>query len=276
MSKLKFLQIIIIALFVGLLFNSCKKDKTVVVIGMEQTITEDDLANKIFDDLTNQSAMYEGGAINGKTIGPTITISWTGVVHGNFPKTITIDFGTEGFTGFFGRERKGKIIIVQTGSMFVEGSVRTITLENFYIDDYNVEGTQTITCIDASLESSFKYSTVLVGGKVIFPDGSVIKRNSEHTTEWYAGLDTPFYIFDDKWRIEGNITGVSRQGFSYSSVITKPIILDISCKWKFIEGTIRMNIGTNEVLIDYGSGNCDNEITLTINGESKIITTGQN
>ncbi|MBM3186540.1 MAG: hypothetical protein FJZ67_09570, partial [Bacteroidetes bacterium] len=51
-----------------------------------------------------------------------------------FPKTVTIDYGT-GCVGQNGRTKKGKIIINVSGDMRVAGNTRSLTFENFYIND---------------------------------------------------------------------------------------------------------------------------------------------
>ncbi len=60
-----------------------------------------------------------------------------------YVKSLTIDYGTG--CVWKGRTRKGKIHITRNGKWFTVGTSTIITLENFSIDGYAVEGTNTIT-----------------------------------------------------------------------------------------------------------------------------------
>ncbi len=273
MKKNKILFIVLLTFLIGFFINSCKKDKDEELIDMEQTTQDDAVVENIFDDLSKQATMYQNYGLKLETEGPEVTITFP-EYHKKFPRHIVVDFGTEGCKGYFGKIRKGKIIIAQTAPMWMKDAVRIITLEDFYFDEYKIEGTKTVTWTGGSEDSFFEYTKVLKGGKVTLPDGKVIKREAEHTTKWLAGFGTPYNIFDDKWSIEGSAEGVNRHGFSYTSVIIKALIIDMSCKWKLVKGTVKINSGNMEVLIDYGEGDCDNEITITRNGESKIIYIG--
>jgi hypothetical protein len=47
----------------------------------------------------------------------------------------------------------------------------------------------------------------------------------------------------------------------------------MSCQWRIVSGTIEMNPeGKSTRTIDYGNGNCDNEISVTVNGKTRTMS----
>jgi hypothetical protein len=141
-----------------------------------------------------------------------------------------------------------------------------ITFDDYTIDANLIEGTKTIFNQDAT-----SFSVTLEGCKITFSDGTFITREMERQREWIAGMDTPFNIWDDEFLITGFTSGTNRDGLEYSHTITQALHKMMNCRW-FVAGTIEMQAGDNIVILDYGDGDCDNQATITVNGESWQIT----
>ena len=184
---------------------------------------------------------------------------------------ITVDFGS-GCTDARGKTRKGMIIINYSGKRFITGSVMTVTGKDFYKNDAKVEGTLTITNISPSQQDYPKFQ-IVSSGKMIFPDGREATRDQNITREWQRG-NTPS---DDKWVTEGGSMGTNKNGKSYEMKITSSIICSRACEignkaFIPVKGTKTLTVDSKVITIDYGDGSCDNTITITVNGKSKVET----
>ncbi|MCD4792809.1 MAG: hypothetical protein K8R54_06235 [Bacteroidales bacterium] len=247
-----------------LVFQSCKKDNN----EKDLVQTSEDYADvqELFNDLSLQANLYENGD---KTGCPVVTITFPDSPP--FPRHIVIDFGDEGCEGPHGRIRTGKIIVDQTDFYFNEGAVRTFTLDDFYVNDFHVEGIREVTCNGRNADSLIQHSIVVTEGKVTFPDGRVITREASRTRVWFEGEDTPWNFYDDKYRITGTASGINRFGDNYESEITEPIIFDMSCIYRLVQGVVTITTEGYTITIDYGDGTCDNIAIVTIDGEESTI-----
>jgi hypothetical protein len=181
---------------------------------------------------------------------------------------ITIDFGTVNCTGNDGRTRRGKIIINYTGHYFETGSVKIFSFENFYVNDNHVEGTRTVTNEGLNGAGHFHWA-INSAITLTKTDGTILNWNRNGEREMLAGQGTET-IWDDSYSITGTATG-TRNGNAFTAEITSPLIRAMSCH--FIKsGTIQITPSTHSALtIDFGNGICDDEATVTCNGNSHSI-----
>jgi hypothetical protein len=180
-----------------------------------------------------------------------------------FPKTVTIDFG-DGCFGKDGKLRKGKIVSIYTGPMFVPGSTSSTTFVDYSVDSFKIEGTHTV---ENTSTSNRKELTV----KVI--DGKITNTNSGSWKKWSGtkihtqveGNGTPLYPLDDVFQITGDATGSNSNNNSWTAVITDPLIKRFTCRW-IAKGTVRITRNNNIAVLDYGDGACNNKAVITVNG----------
>src|SRR5664279_5405443 len=96
-----------------------------------------------------------------------------------FPKTVTIDFGT-GCLGKDGKLRKGKIVSIYTGPMFISGSKTSTTFVDYSVDSFKIEGTHTVE--NTSLSNKVQWTVKVIDGKITNTNsGSWQKWNSIRT-----------------------------------------------------------------------------------------------
>jgi hypothetical protein len=200
--------------------------------------------------------------------GPVITINKPDSV--NFPKIITIDFGTTGYINDRNDTIKGKIIVTISNKLWKYGATKTINLVNFYVNGNNIKGVKTITNngLNAANNPSM---TVVASDTIIRVDKSTIIRNSTRTRERISDNGTPKIFRDDKFSITGSISGVNAKGVAYTVEITSPLIEYNNFKF-FVQGIVTTTTQTKTAVLDYGDGTLDNKATLTINGVTKNIT----
>ena len=279
MKTKNYLYIFSIIVAGAIFFQSCEKDASDLTDD-EVAIAEDDaLAESLFDDIfdvANAAEQLIDGQIYNGTLKsavvsdscPNVTVNHTDSTF--WPKIITIDYG-DGCTGLYEQTRSGKIIIQVTGRYRVSGTSRTITLENYYINGIHVEGTKTVTNDGENDDGNICYSIELTGGRITTPDSIVITRESVRTREWVGGSETLWNIWDDVYFITGQTTGTNFRGVAYSRTIITPLEWAATCR--FIKsGSIDIAVGVNDpITLDFGNGECDNEATVSRNGETKTI-----
>lgn len=171
-----------------------------------------------------------------------------------FPKTITIDYGT-GCIGQNGLTKKGKIIINVSGDMRVAGNTRTVTFDNFYINDMKIEGSRNAENIGLNN----------IGNMVIKLTGDITATNGEYSRnrsftryrEWISGIST-CDISDDELHVTGSGIAIGRRGIEIPHTITEKIVLKPGqCKYP-LSGKVDIGTETRGVILNFGNGNCDN------------------
>ena len=184
--------------------------------------------------------------------------------------TITIDF-KDGCTDAKGNNRKGKIIVTYDGRRFMLNSTIVSTFSNYYINGIKIEGTNKLTNLTATLQSAPKFKNEVTAGKVTFIDGTTATRDHVLTREWIRATNPT----QDSWKVEGSASGTTHKEVSYQMEITKALVYKRSCVaskvFVAVEGTKKFTSGDRTMSIDFGAGDCDNKVMVTINGVSKEV-----
>ena len=277
--------LLIVSAFLFLLI-SCKKenkqnDNNNSVPTNEIIIAANDnaISNNMFDDVFKRSS--EAGrkmddSLSGKKSSfgllsscATITISPFDLF--TWPKTVTIDFGNTNCLGSDGYYRRGKIIMTVSTWFRDSGCVITIVPQNYYVNDYKIEGQKVITNLGRNSQNHLCYSVQVTNGKVTDPNGQYYRTwNSNRVHEWISGENT-LNPWDDEYLITGTANGVTRTAKPYNIVINNPLNIYTGCKW-IRSGKITLTVQesanvTHTVVVDYGNTPvCDNIAIVTING----------
>ncbi len=247
---------------------SCRKDKEDDV-DLDYTSASDNArAEDAFTDIMAQvdKAVTDNGLRD--ACDPTITFDTT-----TTPRTITLDFGTENCTALNGRLRRGRILVTYTGRYRDEGTVITITPENYYVNNNLVLGTKTVTNMGPDTDGH-PYFTVVVNGSLTAADGSWTSTHAAaRVRTWIAGSDTQ-ELADDVYLITGSGSGVNRNGIPYTVHIANALRVALNCAY-ITQGTVHITpTGRPMRVIDYGNGTCDGTFTVTVNGQTFTVTIG--
>jgi len=298
----KFVTLLFIAGMVT--FSSCKKDNstgqpadTPAVTATVDATQSDAVAESQYDDVFNITMGVQTsdagedigigsgvGVIYTNTTNPDGTPTGTpDSVHSRcftvtvvphiahqFPKTVTIDFGTTGCIGRDGKLRKGTIVTIYTGPMFIPGSTTSTTFVDYSVDSFKIEGTHTVA--NTSLSNKKQWTVKVIDGKITNTSSGFWRMwNSTRIHTQVEGNGTPLYPLDDKFEITGNSSGSNSNGISWTAEIVAPLIKRFTCPWR-VKGTVNITGDTTMAVLDYGDGTCDNKATITINGVTRIIT----
>lgn len=259
---------------------SCKEEERLTAADT-QDIAEEALTDSYFQDTDDLGGVaieapdddeFSGGRTSG-TITITddrfkcavATIEATGTID-NPQGVITVDFGTGCLDNRL-NVRKGKLRFTYNGRRFQPGSTVVMTTENYYINDVKLEGIRTSTNVQGSSTDAPKFNVILADGKATFPDGSMAERESDITWEWVRAENPS----DDYLIISAGSTaeGITRGGRTYAVSLLEPLKYKRFCGIA-VDGIKRYVVDEEkEIVIDYGDGNCDKSIIITVNGVTR-------
>jgi len=270
---------LLLATAFSLVLNSCNKKDD--IDNDTASAKNESTAEKTFNevnDIADQAA--KNGNLNGFKVEGTdgilssdcaiITIDTSSSVSAANPDTVIIDFGT-GCVGNDGKNRTGKIIVSATGRYRDVGTIITITPVNYTVNGNAVSGYRRVTNSgpNASNQPTFQ---IEVNGTIVLADGGgTINWTANRTRTWLEGFNTPGIFNDDVLSVTGGSNGTKVSGATWTSVINTPLVYKRSCR-QIVSGTMTVTPSDKPARnIDFGSGNCDNQISVTINGNTYTI-----
>ncbi|HMQ47522.1 MAG TPA: hypothetical protein PKA00_09010 [Saprospiraceae bacterium] len=259
----KYLALLATVFTVSFLVVSCEKESEPTTDEVATEVSEDvaiveDLYQDTEDEVDLQLETRGGG--NPSNTCPTVTADPD---FDTFPRTVTIDYGTDGCEGPDGRIRRGIIQVWVSDSFHIPGAQRILTFVDFYLDDAHIEGTKTLTNEGYDADGNRTISRTVQNGMITFPNGETVSWESAHLMTQIEGADTPFLYFDNVFEITGGATGINRNGVPFTSTITEPLIKRKNCLW-IVSGERTVEAEDHQHIMDYGDGNCDRFAMVTL------------
>jgi hypothetical protein len=252
----------------------------------ELSVVADDLANEALIENINQTvdeellnldkANYQ--TQNLKSFSSNLAICMTITVDkpdtAIFPKIITIEYAKEGCSDVINGDtitKKGKIFVTVTGRYFKTGSERTMSFEEFYINDVKIEGTRVLKNMGLNLKNNMYWTISIKDGKLIYGDTSEITFESERIREW-VNNGTPLVIADDYFLITGSWAGTTMEDKKFEKNISDTIRKNFGCPY-FVKGKMDfvINNAKDTLSINFGNGICDKKATISKGGKSKEV-----
>ncbi len=265
-----------------LLFHACKKEKDPELEFDTQSAQDNSLAEASFNDvleISNQAMDNGSAGLTTYRIGDqensllsncaSVTLTPDSTGQGG---TVVVNFGPYSCLCTDGRYRKGIVNVAYTGNYRDSGSVITTTLQNYFVGGdssnmYQVMGTKTVTNQGHNAQGHLWYS-IDVNGQLQNKNGATMNWTSQRQREWTSGESTTGWLgwADDVYAITGTASGTTFEGKTYTANITKALVVALNCRW-IKEGTFELTpTGLATRVFDYGSGACDNDGTITVNG----------
>jgi hypothetical protein len=167
--------------------------------------------------------------------------------------------------------------IIVSGSLNFDAPSQTISYSfvDFHHNDILVEGNRTVVRTiqsTASQAAPHPVANMSIDMHVTFPNGNEYQRVGNRIREMIEGFGTPMIWADNVFTISGNWTTTFPAG-TRTSTITTPLRAEANCP-HIVSGVITTVRDNNTATLDYGNGDCDNQATLTVNGNSTTITLG--
>ena len=261
------LAIPVIALAIG--FNSCKKAdvkaefETTFELSGNQAVADNlaEDANDMFMEVAVEKNVAGNFApVTTNNFIPCATVTVTPA--SGFPKTIVIDFGTS--CPYMGNTRSGKINIVISDSVRRPGSIAVMTFDNYYKNQYKVEGTYTWTNTSTVGTRSWKRKTE--NGKITAPDARYWLHSGMRYITQTAGVGTAT-IIDDVFSITGDHTVANATGATRVITVLNALQKKVACA-NIDKGKLKVQGPNHYANIDFGDGTCDNLATISIDGRA--------
>lgn len=277
-------RIILKSLFViatvSLVMTGCKKDKESDEDNDTSSSNENAIAEASYNDVDNicdeagrngSVSNYKMESTDGLLSSACATVTIDTVSN---PHIMTINFGSTNCLCLDGRYRRGSIRVSYTGRYRDSASSHTITFNNYYVNENQIKGTKTVVNQGHITNGDLTYHVTVNGEILLANGGGTVTHVSDRTRVWLEGEGTSIWS-DDKYSISGTANGKNSNGKSYTMTITSPLIrnMALGCRKHFVQGTFELTPdGKATRTIDYGSGACDNQATVTIKEKSYTIT----
>ncbi len=223
------------------------------------------IAEQLFGEMKNIADEAESGSVSSFKNGMSFA-SCANVTLNQAQKQITVDFGTTNCLCKDLRFRRGTLLITYTTNYWDSGNVVTITPQNYFVNDYGIAGTKTLSH-KGNDQNGDPHWGVMVNGQISKPNnGGSFSWSSNRTHTWVEGSSTPLNWTDDVWSLSGTASLLSSSQVQWDVQITKALQRALNCPW-VDEGTLRIDrSGVQTRTLDYGAGSCDNDAVLSIAG----------
>jgi hypothetical protein len=184
------------------------------------------------------------------------------------PMTLMIDFGEANCTDDDGMVREGKLNVSFTGRYLEEGSIITITPDQYKVDGFRLEGSQTITNLGENGAGNLNFNVEIANGEVSHSESSYnVFWESTTNREWVEG-QVSWFLIDDAYEISGSGQGTNRNGSSFVAEIIVPLRSEYICPWLTAGEARILPESLAERIVLFGSGECNAEATVTVEGTS--------
>jgi hypothetical protein len=303
MKKIKFLLLSITILY-SLILISCRKDKqdedTDVNSATENSYAENianDIAiigNQALDNQNNTLSTYKHGTELNNVFFTTCASS---VVLDTNLKKVTVTFNNTVCAD--GRTRSGSLIFDYSQSLGgaykyrMPGFKCVVTATNYKVDGNSItinnKIIQNTTNVNFNPQTTNLSWNINSNISITKTDGTTLTwictRNktllNTSDTNVYRGSQFPISWAKAKVGITGSSSGVTAQGKNYTANIISQLIRDFSCspstinihRHPFIQGILEFTPeGKLTRRINYGSGICDQQATISVGNYTKTIT----
>jgi hypothetical protein len=189
------------------------------------------------------------------------------ITHDTNLNVIVIDFGAECKEADH-LTRKGRIIINYTRNYFDSGSTKTILFDNYTYNNMRMTGYNIIENRGVGINGRIYFSIAIKDTLFMQGDAGYISRLSERSRTWIEGAGSPLSFADDVFDITGS--GSLKRANNYYCDVNILDKLRMTGDCKYIRSGLMQTIpkdGDSRV-INFGSGNCDDDATLDVKGKN--------
>jgi len=284
----------IIALLAVISLASCKKDATATNSEQNNAANLTDSSttadNMYYDVLNTAMVGFEDNStvwnVTGTRTGNPTTLStrvmgsgnigcavysFDNSVPGEYPKTLTLDFGA-GCISADGISRSGKVIYLFSGPIVSPGTTVGVTFVNYAVNGYGIQGEYSITN-NSSDQVGISINTQVTNGIITYPNATNYHYSHNKTYIQTAGATTPFDISDDVYSISGTSSFSNTEGNTlvFTANPLAPLEKAVICP-NISKGVVAFSYNQSlSGTIDFGDGTCDKLATIFIGNYHSII-----
>jgi hypothetical protein len=254
------------------MFSSCNKDEDAIQNFVAKTEITDYLnLVDVFTLATEEEITSIDDGLKSAELVSCLTVTIHENENGEFwPRNWILDYGTENCTCLPGNTRRGKISVYISDWWRNEGSLKEITYEDFYMNDNKMEGIKTIMNTGLNGNGNLTFTKKVTDAKITNTEGLTIFWNSERQSEQIEGGETILFA-DNVWAVTGSGSGINLDEKAFAMKIISPLIYKTGCFYA-VSGTIEIETeGESVKTIDYGTGDCDNKVKVTVGDVTETI-----
>lgn len=163
--------------------------------------------------------------------------------------------------------RTGTITVTFLGKPKTAGSKAIIKLYNYKVNNNITYACDSIVVTTQAATANTKgFQVEIINGVCTGGTGWTIKYSSNKTITMNNN-GTPLVFADDFTTVAGSSNGTNREGRNFSVTIND-IVKPLNCKW-ITSGSLDLTPeGLSKRTVNYGTGNCDDDATYTVNGQT--------
>ena len=236
------------------------------------------VAISAFNDVFEQLNAAVDSSLDAKTVtnwnmnGTLCTDVTLSSVGATFPKTLTIDYGA-GCIGIDGVSRSGKIIAVFDGNFESEGTLVKVSFDDYTNGQYSLVGTDSIINTGTNSNGKPTFAEFIRDVTISWNTQQIIWEADLNRT-WTQGETTDFStnsstdgLTDDVFELTGTAIGNDSNTHPFTLEITEALTLSTECRW-ITGGMLMVNpVNFNAGTVEYGTGECDQQATIEVDGE---------
>jgi hypothetical protein len=164
--------------------------------------------------------------------------------------------------------RYGSFVIRLDTGFFVAGARASVEFISYFEDGYQIKSHDSIVNTGTTPAGKISFSSII--------DSTLIVKDSVHMIRWKANLNhfvDPSFMWqgppDAVVLVEGSGSGISSMGYSFSSMITKPVNDYLNCPWlrDGIIGFAAAETDAGTGTIHYAAGtSCNDSVSYDFDG----------
>ncbi len=272
MKRILFSSLFFVSAITAFTLTSCKKEEpdTETQSAIDNSVCEGEFTSRM--PVINSIAIKEQGVKSMMSGSPTIIIDPADTVNG-FPITLILDYGTVGTVDAAdSKTRKGQIQATFDRSWDSLGAIVTVRFLNYYVKNAGAANFVQYTCDSMMIvhNAAYSYTNTIIGGKCIAATWGMEWACTRLLTQTAGMGDT--IASNDVFEFTGSAVGKNREGKNYTVIVVVPVVKKSSCAWIDSGRIDLIPEGLAVRTVDYGTGVCDNQATLTINGNTFAFT----
>lgn len=225
------------------------------------TASIEDYMIETYENQEDEEARGEAGSSKLMPECATVTID----AEQNF-RELTIDFSSQGCV-IRGHLYRGQIVLTYTRDIDAEEISLSYVLNNFYFDNKQVSGSNTILKTLSNVNGNPQF-THTVNLTVTWPNGVEATRDGQIVREWVEGFGSGVFT-DNVFEVTGYWASGFVNGNTHNYEIVTPLRREMTCYY-FVSGVLSVERTLFSGELDYGDGNCDNQAAFTFESGTVI------
>ncbi|MGQ9863603.1 MAG: hypothetical protein ACUVRD_03850 [Bacteroidia bacterium] len=192
-------------------------------------------------------------------------------------RKVVIDFGDTNCLCRDGVYRRGEIHVQFQGPRYPNpGATAVITPVNYFVNDNQHQATKIWTFLGPNAQGENVWRDSVPSASVTTPNGT-ISWSALRTIKQIQGQNTPRFVLDDIYVIEGGSQGTNRRGTNFTNTITTPLKVVMSCVFRHpVKGVIQHQTPNNTVILNYdpyGNEACDRVASIQVGSNNPVNIT---